>query len=191
MRHNLQPFLSRIISISFRDLIPSKNFSFIIILSFLVIPWTNTIAGGKRSATSMEFQFQTIDGESVHSGELANKVVLLDFWDTHSMPSMQLMPEMAALEEYFNMNLDVAIIAVNVGRDSFDAVKSFVKNTTHNLHFVYDKDSTITKAMGVEELPSVVIIDKDFQFHTIHMTYTPGNEKELIAEYKRMIEELL
>jgi len=170
-----------------------KKFSYIL-LFLLVVPLvfmaSPLFAGGKRSS-AVDFELQTFDGEPVVSETLHNKVILLDFWDINSQTSLSSLTQIAALEEYFNMNLDVVIIAVNIGHESMESVKSFVERSKHNIFFAYDKDAKLAKAMEVRDVPTIIVIDKEYNYHARMVMKSQSQESHIMDEYKRMIEGLL
>lgn len=165
----------------------------IILLSLFFFPKYFNNWKSHASGPASVFEMQTLDGEIINSSELKGKVILLDFWDTRCGPCIRLMPDMEKLYIKHKDNPNVAIYVVNAGWQSFEDAKTFASGHDFNLPYSY-MDIEISKSMGVRELPTTIIIDKQFNYRLKHVGYDgydPDKDKEPMKHFSNLIEQLL
>ena len=61
-----------------------------------------------------DFSFTDLDGEPVTDKELADKVVVMDFWATWCKPCLESMPKLSILAEKYKDNPRVRFMAINI-----------------------------------------------------------------------------
>ena len=147
----------------------------------------------RAHGTAPYFTMQTLDGKIINSSDLKGKIILLDFWDTHCGPCIQLMPHMEKLYMKYKDNPDVVIFIVNAGWQSIDEAKSFVSKHNYELPFAYMTKQESRK-LKVREIPKTIIIDKQFNYRLQHVGYDgydPDKDLGPVTEFKKLIEILL
>src|SRR5216684_7457502 len=130
----------------------------------LAVAMTATLAapGNNQSA---EFSLRAIDGETVTSNSLRGEVVVLAFgasWLPLTRNQMEAVKKLA--DQYAGRN----VVTYWVSTDSENLKsKNFVADEElrglarkYNVKVLRDPDGVISKRLGVDQLPSVVIIDK-------------------------------
>jgi thiol-disulfide isomerase/thioredoxin len=138
-----------------------------------------------------EFSMTTMDGKTIEASSLKGKVILLEFWDTHCGPCLQLMPEIETLSEKYKNNPDVAILVVNAGWEKPDPAKAYLhkKNFKFTPTFV-TKDQSRGK-LKVSTLPATIIIGKDFTYKFKHLGFDEKTEMDIVKTFDEHIQTLL
>lgn len=120
-----------------------------------------------RSATPADFSMRSIDGQTVTSGSLRGEVVVLAFgasWLPLSKTQLQGVRKLA--DDYSNRG----VVVYWVSTDSLDAksknfasdeqLRSFAQKYGLKVTVLRDPDGVISKKFGIDQLPSIVILDK-------------------------------
>lgn len=138
------------------------------VISFVVITCLITVAvfsfGQKKelaveSEEAVEFELQTLSGETVRLSDYEGKKVILNFWATWCPPCKAEMPHMQNF--YAQYGEDVEIIAVNLmSRDNgINAVKEFVEANELTFPIPLDVDDVYGKKYEVKTIPTSYIIN--------------------------------
>ncbi|MGE3108344.1 MAG: TlpA family protein disulfide reductase [Phycisphaerales bacterium] len=110
--------------------------------------------------------------------ERKDKVILIDFWATWCPPCRALIPELEGFQQKFKD--DLLVIGVSNEKDS--VVQKFL-NEQHNGKIGYsmavDTKGTMNKAVGVEGIPHVLLIDSK---GTVRWQGFPGEKAEPLTE---------
>ena len=106
------------------------------------------------------FTLQDMDAKKYSLKDYRGKVVLLNFWATWCPPCRREMPSLERLHQKFK-GRDFAVLALNQMEDG-DRVFTFTGDLGIDLSFpvVFDKDSSVARAYGVQGLPTTYLIDK-------------------------------
>lgn len=120
-----------------------------------------------QDRTPVEFSLQSIDGQTVTSSSLRGEVVVLAFgvsWLPLSRAQLQGVRKLA--DEYSNR----AVVVYWVSTESTDPksknyasdeqLRSFSQKHGLKVTVLRDPDGAISKKFGVDQLPSIVILDK-------------------------------
>ena len=145
----------------------------------------------KVKGQAPEFEMETFSGKIISSDELKGKVTLLEFWDTHCGPCRKLMPDFEKLTAKYANNDMVEIISVNGGFESKENAKKFIDKYQYNLFFTYMDKKYSRNKFKVRELPCTIIIDKNYNFHYMHLGIDEEKEPNIIEEFDRQIQEAL
>ena len=87
------------------------------------------------------------------------KVIFLNFWATWCPPCREEMPSMESLYNRFKGN-DFEMLAVNIA-ESDAVVQSFAEEYGLSFPILFDRDSRVGSAYGVQAIPTTFIIDRD------------------------------
>jgi peroxiredoxin len=127
-------------------------------------------AGGlaqKGASGPAEFSLRSIDGQTISSDSLRGEVVVLAFgasWLPLSRAQLQGVKKLA--DEYSNRGVVVYWVSTESENPksknyaSDDQLRGFVKKFGLAVTVLRDPDGVVSKKLGADELPSVVILDK-------------------------------
>ncbi len=134
------------------------------------------------------FQGADLDGKPASLAGFKGKVVLLDFWASWCVPSVE---ELAWLEQVYEANAPrgFQIVGVNLDTAAEGATKESVAPNV--MRFVLDHnvrwpvllngkgDADLAKAFGIKEIPANILIGRDGK--VIHLDLTRSNLADVIA----------
>lgn len=107
-----------------------------------------------------DFTLEDIDGEDYSFKDYRGKVVLVNFWASWCPPCRREFPSMEALHQAFK-DESFTILAINQW-ETPDHVFAYMGqlDVFPNFPILFDKDSSVSQAFGVEGLPTTVLVDK-------------------------------
>jgi peroxiredoxin len=123
--------------------------------------------GQKAAAGPVDFSLRSIDGQTITSDSLRGEVVVLAFgasWLPLSRTQLQGVKKLA--DEYSNRGVVVYWVSTeseNPRSKNFagdDQLRGFVKKFGLAVTVLRDPEGVVSKRLGADELPSVVILDK-------------------------------
>ncbi|MCU1267347.1 MAG: thiol-disulfide oxidoreductase [Acidobacteria bacterium] len=121
----------------------------------------------KGASGPAEFSLRSIDGQTISSDSLRGEVVVLAFgasWLPLSRTQLQGVKKLA--DEYSNRGVVVYWVSTESENPksknyaSDDQLRGFVKKFGLAVTVLRDPDGAVSKKLGADELPSVVILDK-------------------------------
>ena len=126
------------------------------------------MAQSRAANGSVEFSLRSIDGQTVTSGSLRGEVVVLAFgasWLPLSRAQLQGVRKLA--DEYS----DRAVVVYWVSTESDDSksknyasdeqLRNFSQKYGLKVTVLRDVDGAVSKRFGIDQLPSIVILDKE------------------------------
>lgn len=108
-------------------------------------------------------KFETLEFGQVLSGiipskkDLKGKVILIDFWATWCGPCRAVIPEMNDWAKKFEKDL----VIVGVSDEKPEVVTEFMKTTKMSYAVTTDSTKAMSKILGVQGIPHVLIISQD------------------------------
>jgi peroxiredoxin len=134
-------------------------------LLFLVLLGSSLVLAQNRAP--VDFSLRSIDGQTITSDSLRGEVVVLAFgasWLPLSKAQLQSVRKLA--DEYSDRGVVVYWVSTesedpkskNFASD--DQLKAFAQKYGLRVTVLRDPDGTTSKKLGVDQLPSIVIIDK-------------------------------
>ena len=139
---------------------PQKTF----VAGLLVALLTSVAAAQNR----VDFSLRSIDGQTVSADSLRGEVVVLAFgasWLPLSKTQLQGVRKLA--DEYSNRNVVVYWVSTESDDSksknfaSDQQLKSFSQKYGLNVTVLRDPNGVVSKKFGVDQLPSIVILDKE------------------------------
>lgn len=132
----------------------------------------STLASSQSVAAPVEFSMRSIDGQQVTAQSLRGEVVVLAFganWLPLSRKQVQGVKKLA--DQYSSRG--VAVFWVSTDSESpksrnyasDDQLHQFSKSNDLNVTVLRDPDGAISKKLGLDQLPSIVILDKQGHVH--------------------------
>lgn len=144
----------------------------------------------KVKGKAIDFTMVTFDGKTINSNDLKGKVIILEFWDTHCGPCLQLMPELVKLSDKYKDNPDVAIFVINAGWEPIENAKAFMDKKGYSFKSAF-MDKKISRELGVSTLPATIIIDKNFNFKFKHLGFDEKTELNIVDVFDNHIQSLI
>ncbi|MFH0865157.1 MAG: TlpA disulfide reductase family protein [Bacteroidota bacterium] len=109
-----------------------------------------------------EFSLETPEGTSVSLSSLEGKYVLIDFWASWCAPCRINNPNLVALyKKYMNSNFTILGVSLDRENDSWTAAIKKDKLTWTQVSDLKYWSSPIAKLYNVQEIPYMVLVDKE------------------------------
>jgi peroxiredoxin len=144
-----------------------RNPKSLLAMFLLVLLGTSMALAQNRSATPVEFSLRAIDGQHITSDSLRGEVVVMAFgasWLPLSKTQLQGVRKLA--DEYSDRGVVVYWVSTesedskskNFASD--DQLRAFATKYGLKVTVLRDPDGVTSKKLGVDQLPSFVILDK-------------------------------
>ncbi len=129
---------------------------------------SSSLSFAQRTNGPAEFSLQSIDGQTITSNSLKGEVVVLAFgasWLPLSKTELQGVRKLA--DQYANRGVVVYWVSTesedpkskNFATD--EQLRAFAQKYGLKVTVLRDPDGVVSKKLGVEQLPSIVILDKE------------------------------
>ncbi len=117
------------------------------------------------------FAISSFDGHILNSSDLRGHVVVLAFWTTWCLPCQWELPELDAVYARFKSDPQVMFFAVNTGwEDTTEKARRYWAARKFTLPGAFDTGGA-ARALGVDSLPTVVLLDRDGRLRLAHYGY--------------------
>jgi thiol-disulfide isomerase/thioredoxin len=140
---------------------------------------------------SPAFETRDIEGKPVASGKLSGdgKIVVLNFWGLRCGACLAEMPSLNDLQERYKDR----VVILGVNNDGIDGpflAKQIGKmNLKINYTVLPDPEMKLVDLFRMTVAPLTLIMDSKGKVRYQHVGYAPGDEKELEAVLKSLVEE--
>ena len=152
----------------------------LILISLLFV-----ISTGQQPVPIAKFSLPKLDGQTLRSEDLKDKIVVLDFWATWCENCVSEIPEFNRLEkEYSSRGVKVIGLAVQSGWAS--DIQKFVKQYNMRYTVLVGNDDTVSD-FGVISFPNTYVIGPGWK---VYKKYSGVSETKA-ADVRRDIETLL
>ncbi|MBQ2366241.1 MAG: TlpA family protein disulfide reductase [Bacteroidaceae bacterium] len=157
----------------------------ILLVALLLVGYIAT-ASAQLPAVSLK----TIDGKTINTAELSNdgKPFIISFFATWCKPCNR---ELKAIQEVYADWQDetgVKVIAISIDQaQNIQKVKPLVDGNGWEFDILLDPNSDFKRAMGVNMIPHVFIIDGKGNIAESRSGYTEGGEEHLIEKVRELI----
>lgn len=144
-------------------------------------PVAGTVEKGSAEVGEAAPNFAIVleDGRGTELASLRGRPVVINFWATWCGPCRAEMPELVALHE---RGSDVIVLEVNVGEE-LDAIREFAVEYGMTMPVVLDRESAITRAYAVRNMPTSVFITRDGEIATRWAGFVTGGQlEEFVAQ---------
>ena len=156
-----------------------------------MLVWLLSLSGAQAQLPSVELK--TIDGKSVNTATLSNdgKPMIIDFFATWCKPCNRELDAIAEVYEDWQKETGVKIVAVSIDQaQNINKVKPLVENHGWEYDVLLDPNSDFKRALGIQMIPYVLIVDGEGNIVYRHNGYTDGAETELIEKVRELVEKV-
>ena len=131
-----------------------------------------------------------LSGKQVSTDTLSNngKPFIIDFFATWCKPCNRELDAISEVYEDWQKETGVKIIAVSIDQaQNINKVKPLVDNHGWEYDVLLDPNSDFKRALGVQMIPFVMIVDGKGNIVYKHNGYTDGAEEELIDKVRELV----
>ncbi len=136
-----------------------------------------------RLCASLPFvELNDVDGKNVKVNELTNqgKPVIIAFFATWCKPCIR---ELNAINDLYDdwqeeTGVEMYIVSIDQGQD-IKKVRPLVNGNDWEYHVLLDPNGELKRAMNVQNVPHMFVLDSNGQIVYNHSGYTDGSEKEI------------
>ena len=133
---------------------------------------------------------KSMDGKTVSTDTLSNngKPIIIDFFATWCKPCNRELTAISEVYEDWQEETGVKLIAVSIDQaQRINKVKPLVDNHGWPYEVLLDPNSEFKRALGIQMIPYVLIVDGDGNIVYKHNGYTEGAEEELIQKVRELV----
>ena len=144
----------------------------------------------KASAQLPAVILKTIDGKTVRTDTLSNngKPFIIDFFATWCKPCNRELDAIAEVYDEWQEETGVKIFAVSIDQaQNIHKVKPLVDNHGWEYDVLLDPNGDLKRALGIQMIPYVLIVDGQGNIVYKHNGYTDGAEEELIEKVRELV----
>ena len=136
-----------------------------------------------RLCASFPFvELNDVDGKNVKVNELTNqgKPVIIAFFATWCKPCIR---ELNAINDLYDdwqeeTGVEMYIVSIDQGQD-IKKVRPLANGNDWEYHVLLDPNGELKRAMNVQNVPHMFVLDSNGQIVYNHSGYTDGSEKEI------------
>lgn len=129
-----------------------------------------------------EVTIEDLDGKEVNIASLAQKgkPVVISFFATWCKPCMR---ELKAIHDVYadwqdETGVEMYIVSIDQAQDE-QKVRPLVAGNAWEYHVLLDPNGTLKRAMNVQNIPHIFVIDSKGEIVYQHVGYTEGDEEEV------------
>jgi thiol-disulfide isomerase/thioredoxin len=137
------------------------------------------------TALSPDLAFTGLDGQRHTVGELAGKVVLLDFWATWCEPCKRSLPTYRAWQAELGEK-GFVVVAVSVD-ETTKPIARFVEATCPDVTVWWDEGHDAAEALSVAAMPTAFLLGRDGAVALRHEGFEKKDADVLRAEVERLL----
>ena len=157
------------------------------IFALSIMAWIASI--GLLHAQLPAITLKALNGQSVQTDTLSNngKPFIIDFFATWCKPCNRELDAIAEVYEDWQEETGVKIFAVSIDQgQNINKVKPLVNNHGWPYEVLLDPNGDLKRALGIQTIPFVLIVDGQGNIVYKHNGYTDGAEEELINKVREL-----
>ena len=129
-----------------------------------------------------DVRLQDINGKTIQTGSITNngKPIIISFWATWCKPCLR---ELKAIHEVYpdwqdETGVKMIIVSIDQAQDA-NRVKPMVDGFGWEYEVLLDPNGDFKRAMNVQNVPHVFVINADGKIVYNHTGYTDGGEQDI------------
>ena len=133
---------------------------------------------------------KTMDGQNVSTDTLSNggRPFIISFFATWCKPCNRELDAISEVYEEWQEETGVKIFAVSIDRaQNIHKVKPLADSHGWEYDILLDPNGDLQRALGVQMIPYVLIVDGNGKIVYKHNGYTDGEESELIEKVRELL----
>ena len=157
---------------------------------FVTLIYTLMAFAGMAQSKLPAVTLKSMDGKTVSTDTLSNngKPIIIDFFATWCKPCNRELTAISEVYEDWQEETGVKLIAVSIDQaQNINKVKPLVDNHGWPYEVLLDPNSEFKRALGIQMIPYVLIVDGDGNIVYKHNGYTEGAEEELIQKVRELV----
>ena len=159
-------------------------------LAALIISLTGMVYAQQTSGELPAVTLKNINGKTINTSELSNdgKPIIISFFATWCKPCNRELSAISEVYEDWQDETGVKLIAVSIDQaQNINKVKPLVDGNGWPYEVLLDPNSDFKRALGVQMIPFVLIVDGKGKIVYKHNGYTEGAENELIEKVRALV----
>ena len=127
-------------------------------------------------------RLQDMDGKTIQTGEISNdgNPIIISFWATYCKPCLR---ELKAIHEVYpdwqdETGVKMIIVSIDQAQDA-NRVKPLVDGFGWEYEVLLDPNGDFKRAMNVQNVPHVFVLDGKGKIVYNHAGYTDGGEQDI------------
>ncbi len=147
-------------------------------------------AVGQMHAQLPTVSLKDIDGKTIQTDQLHNdgKPFIIDFFATWCKPCNRELDAIADVYDDWQKETGVKLIAVSIDQaQNINKVKPLVDNHGWSYEVLLDPNGDFKRALGIQMIPYVLIVDGQGKIVYKHNGFTDGAEQELIDKVRELL----
>ena len=127
-------------------------------------------------------RLQDMDGKTIQTGEISNdgNPIIISFWATYCKPCLR---ELKAIHEVYpdwqdETGVKMIIVSIDQAQDA-NKVKPLVDGFGWEYEVLLDPNGDFKRAMNVQNVPHVFVLDGKGKIVYNHAGYTDGGEQDI------------
>jgi len=124
-------------------------------------PNNKNIVINKNLKSYKNIIFKDANNNDVNLDNFINKLLILNFWATWSLPCKEEMPSLDLLQSDKRLE-NLKVFAINIGKEDLNKTKIFFKKLDiKNLDVYFDSNHSLAKKFSLRGVPTTILFNKE------------------------------
>ena len=149
------------------------------------------LLGGLNLSTNKvpNFRLKNLDGRTTSYNQVkGEQFTVIDFWATWCKPCVKSIPKLVEMADEFE-DQGVNFVGISIdGPRNLAKVKPFARSLGVDYPILLDTNSEVMARLGVQAVPSLIIVNSDNEIVYFHEGYQSGEEKDIHEKIIELLE---